>query len=134
MPTSQQAVLLFDGVCNLCNGFVQFVVKRDPQGIFKFTSLQSEAGQQLMQDHGFNPDKINTVILIKNGKAYSRSDVPLQVVRLFSGLWPLLYIFIIIPKGIRDFIYDWVAKNRYKWFGKKDQCMIPTPELKERFL
>lgn len=134
MPTSQQAVLLFDGVCNLCNGFVQFVVKRDPQGIFKFTSLQSEAGQQLMQDHGFNSDKINTVILIKNGKAYSRSDAPLQVVRLFSGLWPLLYIFIIIPKGIRDFIYDWVAKNRYKWFGKKDQCMIPTPELKERFL
>jgi len=133
MPSSNP-ILLFDGVCNLCNGFVQFIVKRDPEGIFQFASLQSDAGQELMKQHGFNPDEINTVILVEEDRVYTRSDVPLRVVQKFSGLWPMLYVFVIIPKAIRDAIYNWVAQNRYKWFGKKDQCMIPTPELKSRFL
>lgn len=131
---SANPILLFDGVCNLCNGFVQFVVKRDPEGIFRFASLQSDAGRELMKKHGFNPDEINTVIMVEEDKVYTRSDVPLKVVRQFSGFWPILYGFTIIPKGIRDAIYNWIAQNRYKWFGKKDQCMIPTPELKSRFL
>jgi predicted DCC family thiol-disulfide oxidoreductase YuxK len=127
-------VLLFDGVCNLCNGFVQFIIKRDTKGIFRFTSLQSDIGQQLMKDHGFPTDELNTVILIKNGQVYTRSDAPLQIARHLSFPWPLFSIFAIVPKMIRDRIYDWVARNRYKWYGKKDSCMIPTPELKSRFL
>jgi predicted DCC family thiol-disulfide oxidoreductase YuxK len=127
-------VLLFDGVCNLCNGFVQFIIKRDTKGIFRFTSLQSDIGQQLMKDHGFPTDELNTVILIKNGQVYTHSDAPLQIARHLSFPWPLFSIFAIVPKMIRDRIYDWVARNRYKWYGKKDSCMIPTPELKSRFL
>jgi predicted DCC family thiol-disulfide oxidoreductase YuxK len=133
MP-SAHPVLLFDGVCNLCNGFVQFIIRRDPEGVFRFASLQSDTGQQLMEQHGFDPEEINTVILIDQGKVYTKSDVALQVVRKFGGLWPLFSALEVLPKSIRDAIYDWVAKNRYRWFGKKDQCMIPTPELKARFL
>lgn len=127
-------ILLFDGVCNLCNGFVQFIIKRDTKGFFRFTSLQSDIGQQLMQDHGFPTDELNTVILIKEGKLYTHSDAPLQIVRHLPFPWPVLSVFALVPKVLRDRIYNWVARNRYRWYGKKDQCMVPTPELKARFL
>jgi predicted DCC family thiol-disulfide oxidoreductase YuxK len=126
--------ILFDGVCNLCNGSIQFVIQRDRSGIFNFAALQSTVGRELLQEYGLPVNDLYSVILIKNGKAYQRSRAALEIARHLSGLWPLLYIFIIIPPFIRDSIYNWISRNRYRWFGKKDDCMIPTPELKSRFL
>jgi predicted DCC family thiol-disulfide oxidoreductase YuxK len=131
---SENPILLFDGVCNLCNGFVQFVIRRDPRAIFRYTSLQSEQGQALLAQLGFNTAEFDTVILIHKDKVYTHSDVALQIVRRLGGFWPALYVLRFIPKALRDGLYNWVARNRYRWFGKKDQCMVPTPELKSRFL
>jgi predicted DCC family thiol-disulfide oxidoreductase YuxK len=129
-----QPIVLFDGVCNLCNGAVQFIIRHDKKNIFMFASLQSEVGRKILEQYNFPLDELNSFILIENNKAYTRSTGALRVAKKLNGLWPLLYGFIIIPKFIRDSIYNWVAGNRYKWFGKKDACMIPTPELKARFL
>ncbi|MBK7871682.1 MAG: thiol-disulfide oxidoreductase DCC family protein [Saprospiraceae bacterium] len=127
-------ILLFDGVCNLCNGFVQFVILRDPKAKFRFTALQSEVGQELLQEARMPTKDLSTVVLWENGKFYTHSDVPLRVAKGLGGWWSLLVIFRIIPKFVRDSIYNWIAKNRYRWFGKQESCMIPTPELKSRFL
>jgi len=129
-----QPIVLFDGVCNLCNGAVQFIIRHDKKNIFMFASLQSEVGRKILEQYNFPLDEFNSFILIENNKAYTRSTGALRVAKKLNGLWPLLYGFIIIPKFIRDSIYNWVAGNRYKWFGKKDACMIPTPELKTKFL
>ncbi len=134
MENQQHPVLLFDGVCNLCNGFVQFVIKRDTAAVFRFTALQSEAGKALLSKHLHAPTDLSTVILIENGKLYTHSDVALQVVRHLGGIWSVFYVFVLIPRPLRDQIYNWIAKNRYRWFGKKEQCMLPTPEIKARFL
>ena len=135
IDTKQHPLLLFDGVCNLCNGFVQFVIRRDPKGVFRFTALQSEVAQELLTEREVeNRTDLDTVILIEKGKVYTHSDVALRVVRRMPGLWPLFGVFRIIPKFLRDAIYNWVARNRYRWFGKRESCMIPTPELKARFL
>ncbi len=128
------SVILFDGVCNLCNGFVQFVIQRDPDAHFHFAALQSEAGQALLKEHDLSTDRIDTVVLVENGKAYLRSDAALRVAGGLGGLWSMTQIFFIIPRSIRNLIYDFVAARRYRWFGEKDQCMIPTPELRARFL
>lgn len=133
IPTDKP-ILLFDGVCNLCNGFVQFVIKRDPEGIFRFASLQSEIGQTLLAQAQMPTKEISTVVLYEGGKFYTHSDVGLRVFRKMGGAWSLLYGLMIIPKFIRDGIYNWIARNRYRWFGKRESCMIPTPELKSRFL
>jgi len=127
-------ILFFDGVCNLCSGFVQFVIERDPDGMFQFASLQSEAGQEILRKNGMSETNLKTVILLKNGRTYTHSDVALEMSRELGGIWSLFYVFKIIPKFLRDKIYDWVATNRYKWFGEKESCWIPTPELKARFL
>lgn len=123
-------IILFDGVCNLCNDAVNFVIKRDKTNIFKFATLQSEDAQAF----GFNPDNMNSIILIDGDKKYSKSTAALHIAKHLSGGFPLLYAFIILPKFFRDWIYDYIAKNRYKWFGKKESCMIPTPELQKKFL
>ncbi|MGZ4048738.1 MAG: thiol-disulfide oxidoreductase DCC family protein [Bacteroidia bacterium] len=130
----QHSIILFDGVCNLCNGAVQFVIKRDNKNQFLFASLQSEEGKQILEEHNFPENKINSFFLVENGKVYDRSTAALKVVKRLTGLWPLLYGFIIVPKFIRDGVYNWIAKNRYQWFGEKDECMVPTPELKTKFL
>lgn len=127
-------LLLFDGVCNLCSGFVQFVIERDPEGKFLFASLQSETGQQVLRDNGMSETNLSTVILLKNGQTYMHSDVALEMSRDLGGLWSLFYFFKIIPKSFRDKTYDWVATNRYNWFGEKESCWMPTPELQARFL
>jgi predicted DCC family thiol-disulfide oxidoreductase YuxK len=127
-------VILFDGVCNLCNGFVQFLIERDPKRRYRYASLQSETGQALMRSAGLPADEINTVVLMEEGKAYTHSDVALRVARHMVGLWPLATVLYIVPKFLRDAIYNWVARNRYRWFGKKEACMVPTPELKSLFL
>lgn len=130
----EQPVILFDGVCNLCNGAVQFIIKHDKKKVFRFASLQSETGQQLLVKYHLPLNELNSFILIENNKAYNRSTGALRVAKKLNGILPWLYGFIIIPKIFRDSIYDWVATNRYKWFGKKEECMIPTQELKARFL
>lgn len=127
-------VLLFDGVCNLCNESVQWVIRHDPQAIFRFASLQSEAGQQLLRQHNLPTNELNTVVLIDVGRAYTRSDVPLHIFRKIGGAWPLLTVLRIVPSPLRNAVYDWIARNRYRWFGKKEACWLPTPALKSRFL
>ncbi len=130
----KKQVILFDGVCNLCNSSVQFAIQRDPTGRFNYAALQSAEGQRLLKEHALPLNELYSIVLIKEGKAYQRSRAALEVARGLNGLWPLLYVFIIIPPFIRNGIYNWIARNRYRWFGKKDECMIPTPELKSRFL
>jgi len=132
--TNEHPVLLFDGVCNLCSSSVQFVIERDPGGKFRFASLQSEEAKSLLNRHQAYSEDLDSVVLVKNDKVYTRSSAALQVLKTMGGAWSLLYGLIIVPKPIRDFIYDWVARNRYKWFGKKDACWLPTPDLRSRFL
>lgn len=127
-------ILFFDGVCNLCNASVQRVIKADKKEVFRFASLQSEAAQELLADTGLNPQELKSVILYHQDKFYTRSDAVLESARLLGGGWSLLYICKLIPPFIRDTIYDWVARHRYRWFGKQDACMLPTPDLKRRFL
>ena len=133
MPENQ-FVVFFDGVCNLCNDTVQFIIKRDPKNKFSFATLQSEKGQQTLVKLKFDTQSFDTFILLKKGKLYLKSTAACLLFKELSGLWPILYLFIIIPRPIRDCVYSVIAKNRYKWFGKKDHCMIPTPELKKRFI
>lgn len=131
---NSKPIILFDGICNLCYGVVQFIIKHDPNKIFLFTSLQSEAGQNLLKEYQLPTANFNSFILIQEGKIYDKSSGALKVARQIKGAWSWLYIFIIIPKFIRDGIYKRIAQNRYKWFGKTETCMLPTPELKARFL
>lgn len=130
---NDRAVILFDGVCNLCNGFVNFIIRKDKRNYFRFGSLQSVAAEKLLTEYEVT-EKLSTIVLIENGNVYKRSGAALRICRKLSGGWPLFYIFIIIPPFIRDGIYNIVAKYRYRWFGKKEQCMIPTPELRSKFL
>lgn len=130
----QHSIILFDGVCNLCNGAVQFVIKHDNKNQFLFASLQSEEGKHILEDYNFPTNEMDSFLLVENGKVYVRSTAALKVLKRLSGLWSLLYGFIIVPKFIRDSVYNWIVKNRYQWFGRKDECMIPTPELKAKFL
>ena len=125
--------IFFDGVCNLCNQSVLFVIKRDRQAKFNFAPLQSSYAKHHLIALDPTANDLNTIILLKNGKLYKRSRAILEIARGLSGLWPLLYAFVIIPTPLRDVLYIWVARHRYQWFGKKDECMIPTPQLKSRF-
>jgi predicted DCC family thiol-disulfide oxidoreductase YuxK len=127
-------IVLFDGVCNLCNGSVQFILKRDPQALFRFASLQSAAGRSLMVEHGLDPEALSSVILIENGRAWQESSAALRVARYLPGGWKLLRVFAVIPRPLRDAVYRLIARNRYRWFGKQETCWLPTPELKGRFL
>ena len=128
------SIILFDGVCNLCNGAVNFVIKRDPGNVFKFTPLQEKQGVLLLKKHAIDAQKLDSIVLVENKKVYTKSSAALRIARKLSGLWPLFFVLLIIPSFIRDGVYDFIAKNRYKWFGKKEQCMIPTPGFREKFL
>ena len=134
MGESTKNILLFDGVCNLCNGLVRFIIKRDRAGKFKFASLQSETGQQWLQRFGLVKNEFGSFVLIQGDKYYLKSKAALKMFKELGGIWKALYIFILLPRPVRDFLYDLVARSRYKIFGKRNECMIPTPELKERFL
>ena len=126
-------MILFDGVCNLCNGFVQFVIARDPARRFRFASLQSEAGRRSLEAAGAG-NSAETVVLVEDGRAFTRSTAALRIARCLRFPWPLAFALIVVPRPLRDQVYDWVARNRYRWFGKRDVCMVPTPELRDRFL
>ena len=127
-------VILFDGVCNLCHSSVQFMIPRDPQRKLRYASLQSEFGQWALKKLNMPLEDLDTMVLIENGKAYRKSSAALLVSRHLKGIWKLLYIFIILPPFIRNPVYNFIAKNRYRWFGKQETCWIPTPEIKELFL
>ncbi len=128
-------IILFDGVCNLCNGAIQFVIKRDKKDTFRYAPLQSDIGEQMIAERGINTSKTDSIILVEPGVAYYiKSDAILQISSEFGGLWTLFSILKWIPTPIRNAIYDFVARYRYRWFGRKDACMIPTPELQAKFL
>ena len=127
-------ILLFDGVCNLCNASVQWILKRDRKGVFRFAALQSDTGQQILHQHGLSSEHFDTVVLALGDRIFLRSDAPLEIVRRLGGLWGLLYFFKIFPRPLRDAIYNFVARNRYRWFGRREECMLPKPEWKDRFL
>ena len=126
-------VILFDGVCNLCVFFVGFVIRRDHRERFVFASLQSEAGRRLIRGHGFSGDAPSSIILIEDGHYLWKSEAALRIFGGLSWPWPLLKPFVLVPRFIRDAVYDFIAARRYRWFGQRDECMLPTPELKRRF-
>ncbi len=127
-------IILFDGVCNLCNGAVQFIIERDKEQVFRFASLQSEIGQKYMLDAGLSLDEIDTILLVENDEIYSKSTAALRIAKRLNGLWFIMYGFIIVPTFLRNGVYDFIARNRYKWYGKQDSCWMPTPDLKKLFL
>ena len=127
-------IVFFDGVCNFCNNSVNFLIDRDPNHTYKFASLQSDLARDILPKYGVDPLSMHSIILLKNGKIYQRSSAALEITKKMSGGWPLLGILKIIPAFVRDFCYNIIANNRYKWFGKLDSCRMPTPEIQERFL
>lgn len=135
MTDTRSPIVLFDGVCNLCQWAVRFIIERDPGAIFHFASLQSAIGQQMLIDHSLTitaePD---SVVLIANGQAYTHTDAALRIARRLSAPWPLFWVLIGVPRALRDPIYRLIARNRYRWFGRQETCWLPTPALRARFL
>lgn len=131
----EKKIILFDGVCNLCNASIQFVIKHDQKDAFRFAALQSETGKKMTSERHIDTAVIDSIVLIVPGVAYyTKSTAALKVGKSFGGLWSLLGIIEWIPEKIRNMVYDFIAKNRYKWYGKREACMVPTPELKAKFL
>ena len=133
ISSNTNPVILFDGVCNLCNSSVQFVIKHDPKRQFRFASIQGDYGQQVLKQFHLPPNALNSFILYKDQQIFTHSTGALMVAKQLSGAWPLLYAFIIVPAFIRNAVYQFIANNRYKWFGKKESCAIPSPELRSLF-
>jgi predicted DCC family thiol-disulfide oxidoreductase YuxK len=130
----EKSIILFDGVCNLCNASIDFILKRDKNDIYLVGALQEEAGKKLLEKHQAQADYLDSLVLIEKDKAYYRSTAALKIAKNLTGLWPIFYPFIAIPAWLRDPIYDWIGRNRYTWFGKKSTCRIPTSEEKAKFL
>lgn len=127
-------VLLFDGVCNLCNASVQWVLEHDKKAVFRFAALQSEAGQAELRRFGLDTATFNSVVLVDGDHIFTQSDAAIEVAIRLGGFWALARFLKIIPRFLRDGVYNWIARNRYRWFGKKEQCMLPRAEWKRRFL
>lgn len=127
-------IILFDGVCNLCNTSIVFVIKHDPKDLFRYAPLQSDIGKALITKHHIDTTQVDSIMLVDQEKAYTKSSAALRIARHLSGGYSFLAIFLIIPAFLRNVVYDYIAHNRYKWYGKKESCMIPTPELKAKFL
>ena len=128
-------IILFDGVCNLCNAAVQFIIEKDKKDVFRFVALQSDLGKEITNHIGVNPEKIDSIILYEPGIAYYyKSEAALKIASELGGIYGFLSVLSFLPNKINDTIYDYIAKKRYKWYGKKEHCMIPTPELKAKFL
>ncbi|MGZ3952310.1 MAG: thiol-disulfide oxidoreductase DCC family protein [Flavisolibacter sp.] len=131
---NENPIILFDGVCNFCNAAINFVLKQDKKGVFRFAPLQSETAQRLLQQYHLTSKEFDSFVLIDKGKVYKKSTASLRVMNKLPWYWKEAQILRIIPTPFRDAIYDFIARNRYKWFGKKDQCMVPTPEMRSRFV
>lgn len=134
MEDLRHPVILFDGVCNLCNASVQFIIRHDKKQIFRFAALQSAFGQRVIENFNLTDKNIDSVILFENNSVQLKSDAALSIAKQLGGIYSLLYVFIVVPKFIRNSVYDFIARNRYRWFGKQESCMIPTPELKRLFI
>lgn len=132
--TKDTAIILFDGVCNLCNTSVQFIIQHDKNNYFKFASLQSEVGQELLKKYKIDTSIADSIVLIENNRSYVKSTATLRIARHLKALYPLLYGLIIVPPFVRNVIYDFIAKNRYKWFGKQETCMVPSAEITSKFI
>ena len=127
-------VILFDGVCNLCNASVHWVLKRDRKGLFRFAALQSETGQRLLDRFGLNRESFDTVVLVDGDRLFTRSDAAFVIARRLGRPWSWLALLQWAPKRLRDAVYDGIARRRYRWFGRRETCMLPRPEWKERFI
>lgn len=132
--SDDEPILLFDGVCNLCDRSVQFVLDHDRQGVFRFASLQSEAGRALLRRCDLDPDALDSVVLVEGGRCHVRSDAAWRIARRLDAPWRWLAVARVLPRGLRDVAYDWVARNRYRWFGTKEACRLPTLDTRARFL
>lgn len=126
-------IILFDGVCNVCNKSVQFVIKRDNKNIFQFASLQSNFGQKMIKKYRIHPN-MNSLVLIDEDACYFESTAALKICKQLNGFWKFMYIFIIVPAPIRNFVYRIIAKNRYKWFGRTRSCPVYPPEIRKKFI
>ncbi|KGO94854.1 thiol-disulfide oxidoreductase DCC family protein [Flavobacterium subsaxonicum] len=128
-------IILFDGVCNLCDATVQFIIKHDKKDVFRFVPIQSDLGQSIIQHIGIDTSKTDSIILYEPGHAYYyKAEAALKIATALGGIYSGMAIFTILPKGLSNAVYDYIARNRYKWYGKKNDCMIPTPEMKAKFL
>jgi predicted DCC family thiol-disulfide oxidoreductase YuxK len=131
---SEHPLIIFDGVCNYCCGVVNFIIRRDPGGVFRFAPFQSEAARKVLGQYGYPTGSLDSFVLIEDGKLYTKSGAGLRVQKLLGGFHKLLYAFILVPAPLRDAVYDYIARHRYEWYGKKNECMVPTPDIKNRFL
>ena len=127
-------LILFDGVCNLCHASIRFVADRDSKGRFRFAYLQSETGRALMAAHGLSGPELASVVLILNSRAYSKSTAALRIARLLDGAWPAMFAFIVLPRALRDAVYNFIGTRRYRWFGRKDACELPRENLRDRLI
>jgi len=131
---NKRYLIIFDGVCVFCNGVVNFIIKRDSVGVFEFSPMQSDVAKSYIKQHHASKEILNTLMLIKNGTCYLRTDAILEIAKDLSGMWYLFNVFKIIPRPVRDFLYTLFARNRYKLFGKRNSCMVPTENVKNRFI
>ncbi|HET6992595.1 MAG TPA: DCC1-like thiol-disulfide oxidoreductase family protein [Bacteroidia bacterium] len=134
MTEKGHAIILFDGVCNFCNARINFIIRHDKKDYFRFAALQSDSGKKILADHNILLPDPDTFILIEHNKIYNRTSAALRIAKQLNGLWPVFFAFIIVPPFIRDIVYRVIAKNRYRWWGKRESCMIPTPEVRAKFL
>ena len=132
--TRSHLLILFDGVCNLCNGFVQFVIARDPHARFQFGALQSSSARRVLEAHETPHPLPDSIVLVEDGKVYTQSTAALRIARHLSFPFPLAFGLLVVPRPLRDGMYAWVARHRFRWFGRRDHCMVPTPALRSRFL
>jgi len=128
------SIVLFDGHCTFCHGSVVFIIRRDRRQRYKFASLQSDYGRDVLHRAGVTLENFDTMLLLEDGEVYDRSTAALRIARHLDGLWPVCYVFIIIPRPVRDLVYNWIARNRYEWFGRTEACLLPTPDLRDRFV
>lgn len=127
-------IVIFDGICNLCSASVNFIISRDPHAVFSFLALQSESGRTLLAQYGFDSETTQSIVLIEANSVFVKSDAVFRIAGRLSGFWKYLAVFKLLPKPLRDWLYDRIAANRYRWFGKKDVCLIPTSDVMNRFL
>ena len=132
--TDAAGIVLFDGRCNLCNGSVKFIIRHDPRGRFRFASLQSDRGRKIVAESGRDPADIDTIVLVQGGRAYDRSSAALRIAQGLGFPLALLSVFLLIPPPLRDLVYRWIARNRYRWFGTTEACLMPTADVRTRFL
>ncbi|MCX7007873.1 MAG: thiol-disulfide oxidoreductase DCC family protein [Kiritimatiellaeota bacterium] len=128
------AIVLYDGVCNLCSGWVRFIFKRDRAGYFRFGQLQSEQGRSILEQYGLPAEQLTTIVLVEGETVFMQSDAFLRIVQHLRFPWPALVCLLIFPRRLRDAVYGFIARHRYRWFGQKDTCELPPPELRSRFL